>query len=335
MVSLCQEVGENYALMDFIQFCEEVRRLVERQLGEAYEITLKKIVKNNQKEFQSIMIKDDGASVAPTIYLEAMYDAYENGAKITAIAEDVVRIYEENRNPWPEGIDFTLAGVRDKIVFRVINYDRNKELLEHMPYICFGELAVCFECMLLEARESVGSVRIENRMLSEWNIGLSDLIELAKENTYRLMPVRIEPIEDVLVEILMTRLQEDCSLTDSERDEKTKEILDQVLDSRERGGLPMYVLSNARNHFGANAMLNIDFMDEVRGRLKEDFYILPSSIHELIVIPVSFAPTEDRLMEMVKEVNEREVPDTEYLSDSVFRYGFLRRQISTALQWEA
>ena len=93
----------------------------------------------------------------------------------------------------------------------------------------------------------------------------------------------------------------------------------------------MYVLSNSLGQYGAGTLLNIPFMDSFLNRMEEDFYILPSSVHELILVPVSAAVSEDRLSQMVHEVNEKEVPEEDFLSDSVYRYGELREQICALL----
>lgn len=334
MESVCPKTGDNYVLLDFKQFCEEIRNQVEGKLGEECEASIRSVVKNNHTEQTSITIRVGETNVMPAIYLEAFYREYKQGTALNEIVSNVVEIYEKNRNPWPNGLDFSFEGVRDKISFRLVNCKKNSEQLMNMPHVDFDEWAICFECVLTREGGSVGAVRIENSMMREWNIGLQELVRLASENMPRLIPPKVEPIEEVLAGILIARLIEDDGITEDEREEKTKEILDHILDRKEDAGIPMYVLSNCLNHYGACAILDIPFMDSVRERLKEDFYILPSSIHELILIPVSAAPGEDRMLEMVQEVNENEVPEDEFLSDGIYRYGTLRKKICAALAIE-
>ncbi len=327
MESLCPNTGENYVVLDFTNFCEELKRRVEETV-EGCEAELRSVVKNNGTEFRSITIRKGEESILPTIYLEAFYREYKRGMPIGKVVEELVRVYEKNRNPWPDGLDFSFGGIREKIAFRVVNYEKNIRLLEKMPHVRVDEWAICFECVISREGGNVGAVRIDEQMQKEWDISLATLIELANANTFRLIPSKVEPIEDVLAGLILSELSEKEG---ADGEEKAKELVDEVLDPKNRKGLPMYVLSNALNHYGATSVLNIPFMDKVREKLKEDFFILPSSVHELILIPVSAAPEEEKLLGMVREVNEKEVPEEDFLADGVYRYGILRRKITKAL----
>ncbi|MBO4280763.1 MAG: hypothetical protein J5872_02830 [Lachnospiraceae bacterium] len=331
MAAVCPKTGENYVLLDFMQFCEEVRDRVVSQLGESYEATLRNVVKNNRTEHKSIVIREGEDEIMPSIYLETFYDEYRNGMEMEEIVETVLKVYRENRNPWPEGIDLSYNGLKEKIGFRVVNYEKNLDMLSEVPHLKIDDWAVCFECVISRENGQVGAFRVDHVIAARWRIGLKELTELALENTFRMFPSKLEPIEEVLAGMLIGRIEEDRSLTREEREQKTKEIIDGVLARRDESGLPMYVLSNAMNHFGAGAILNLSFMDGVREKLKEDFYILPSSVHELILIPVSNAPDEEKLLQMVREVNEREVPEEEFLADGVYRYSVMREKIREAL----
>ncbi len=332
MVAVCPKTGDNYVLLDFVQFCEEVRNRVVSQLGESYEATLRSVVKNNRTEHKSIVIREGEDEIMPSIYLETFYDEYKKGMGMEEIVETVLKVYRENRNPWPEGIDLSFEGLKEKIGFRVVNYEKNLDMLDEVPHLRIDDWAVCFECVITRECGQVGAFRVDYVIATRWRIGLKGLTELALQNTFRMFPSKLEPIEEVLAGMLISRLEEDRSLTREEKEQKTKEIIDGVLARRDESGLPMYVLSNAMNHFGAGAILNLPFMDGVREKLKEDFFILPSSVHELILIPVSCAPDEEKLLQMVHEVNEREVPEEEYLSEGVYRYSTLRGKIEEALK---
>ncbi|MBO4697432.1 MAG: hypothetical protein J5643_09165 [Lachnospiraceae bacterium] len=329
MESLCPNSGENYVVLDFTNFCEELKRRVEEQV-EGCEAELRSIVKNNGTEFRSITIRKAGETVLPTIYLEAFYREYKRGMPLGKVVEELVEVYEKNRNPWPEGLDFSFGGIRDKIGFRVVNYEKNRKMLETMPYLKLDEWAVCFECVVSREGGNVGAVRVDERMQKEWNISTEQLTGLAVKNTFRLIPSKVEPIEDVLAGLLLSEVSGQCE-DGEDSEEKARELVDTVLDQKNRKGLPMYVLSNILNHYGATSILNIPFMDKVREKLKEDFYILPSSVHELILIPVSEAPCEEKLLNMVREVNMKEVPEEDFLADGVYRYGTLRSKMTALM----
>ena len=104
--------------------------------------------KNNQKEFCGLTIKEGDSEIVPAIYMESFYDSYEKGMSMPEIAESVVRIYEEHKNPWPEGVDLSYNAVRKKIVFRVVNAEKNREMLKDIPYLMLSDLAVYFCCIV-------------------------------------------------------------------------------------------------------------------------------------------------------------------------------------------
>ncbi|MBO4669481.1 MAG: hypothetical protein J5648_05855 [Lachnospiraceae bacterium] len=322
---LCPNTGENYACLDFSRFCEEVGRLVAEQLGSDYETGIRNVKKNNQKEFCSLTIRDGNSEVVPAIYMESFYDSYEKGMSVPEIAKSVVRIYEEHKNPWPDGVDFTFEGTKNKIVFRMVNAEKNREMLKRTPHFILSDLAVYFCCIVSGDNGCLSSFVISDDIAESWGVKRSGLMKLALENTPKLLPPQLDPIEKVLVGLILNGMDRE-DLTESEREMRTQAAM-----KLEKGNLPMYVLSNDRGQYGAGTLLNIPFMDGFLNRVEEDFYILPSSIHELILVPVSAAVSEDRLLQMVHEVNEREVPEEDFLSDSVYRYGELRDRIAEIL----
>ena len=81
----------------------------------------------------------------------------------------------------------------------------------------------------------------------------------------------------------------------------------------------MYVLSNQEKLYGAACMLYPEVLSafgEICGR---DFYVLPSSIHEVLLV---FAEEgkEKELKEIVTDMNRNHVAPEEVLSDSIYHY---------------
>lgn len=82
----------------------------------------------------------------------------------------------------------------------------------------------------------------------------------------------------------------------------------------------MYILTNQVRSFGAASILYPHMLDMVAELLHENYFVLPSSVHEVIIVPGSVSPTYSELHKMVREVNETQVDDEEILSDSVYYY---------------
>ncbi len=90
-------------------------------------------------------------------------------------------------------------------------------------------------------------------------------------------------------------------------------------------------MSNAGKRYGAAGLLRAGLLGEFVGRIGEGFYILPSSIHELILLPCSIASLEvGELRKMVREINEAEVIREEWLSENVYYYGREKKEIRIA-----
>ena len=84
--------------------------------------------------------------------------------------------------------------------------------------------------------------------------------------------------------------------------------------------MPMYVVSNKKNLFGASAILYSDYLEEWAEELECDLYVIPSSVHELLVMPAAHAYSGEEITEMIREINRTQVAREEILSDHVYIY---------------
>jgi len=82
----------------------------------------------------------------------------------------------------------------------------------------------------------------------------------------------------------------------------------------------MFVLTNISRINGAACMLYEDVLSNFANSIDSDLYILPSSIHEVIIVPQVNNLDKTELCQMVKEVNAEGVADDEILSDHVYVY---------------
>ena len=296
-------------MKNFQEFCDCVREYVQGTLGEEYSVTMKSVRKNNNIEMEGMLIRHKDSPVAPTVYLNPYYEQYAEGRTIAHIADEVAEVYRNNSTPWKETPDFDFASVRENIMFRMVNRGMNREELEHMPHVEIGDFAVGFQWIVNTDDQKIGSVRISDEQAEEWGVTTDELTALAIENAARVTPPVLRNIEDVLYEMISNNGGEICGLT-----------LEELTSERESGEFPMYVLTNSKLHMGATALLALPFLYRFRERIGEDFWILPSSIHEVILIPVSKVDDRSKLAEMVHTINETQVPPQEVLSDEVYSF---------------
>lgn len=293
------------------------------QFGEGYNIQLNTILKNNSISMDGVVILKDGAKITPNIYLEEYYVQYEDGTAMQDIIQRIVQVYsdkvQEKKNL---ELQFTFETMKGKIIFRLVNKEKNLELLETCPFVDFLDLAVTFHCLVQDEAESIGTIRITKEHLNLWGITTEQLYRCALENTPKLMPPVLRRMEDVLKEILnsqdlpmeLEQIQIELNRLE-EGEEKTSDSAD------------MYILSNAKGINGASCLLYPDIIRNFSKILKKDIYILPSSIHEVILLPASTYYSKEQLEEMVFDINQTQVPYEEVLSNHVYFYSLSQKQI--------
>lgn len=298
--------------MEFTSFKTLVRDEVAKRTGEQYHVRINEVMKNNGVMLSGITMLQDDNNISPTIYLNQYYEAYESGEiTLRCIVDDVLDTYERNKVNQSVDMRFFMnyERIKDKIIFKLIHAERNEELLKDIPHIRYLDLAIVFQCLISDEMFGNATIMIHNAHLKIWEITEEELYKKAIKNTPKLQQYDIKTMRDVLCE--MMRLEE----------LEGKEIIDREEYLRElRDATPMYVLSNRTRVQGASCILYPDILRDFAAAIKSDFYILPSSIHEVILLPAQGDEDEEGLKNMVREVNETQVEREEVLSDSVYYY---------------
>lgn len=179
-----------------------------------------------------------------------------------------------------------------KVEYQVINAEKDRIRLGEMPHEKLLDLAVVYRVLLSEDEENI-SFAVTHSFCETYGISREELAAAAEENMEN-RGFRIQTMEELLTEILGMR----------------KEGL--------KGLIPMYMISNQNQHNGAAAMLCGRLFETLAVKLETDLYVLPSSIDEIIVIPVIGHDTAE-LKNIVESINDREVPENMVLSDNMYR----------------
>lgn len=293
--------------MEYEVFKQHIRDSVEAQTKKGGKVFVNHIIKNNGRELDGLVIMEEGCNVAPTIYLNSYYEQYQDGRKISDIVREITGIHKANKNNLKFASDMfnDYANVKDKVVYKVINYDKNLKLLADVPHKKMLDLAVVYYCLLEQDKGMSATALIHNSHMKSWDITEEQLYEDAIINTPRLLRSCIKPMSAILRE--MIEVEED--------DEK--EESDTQLMGREG---EMYVLTNENRVNGAACMLYEKVLDKFADLMETDLYILPSSVHEVIILPKQSTYDKKMLQDMVREVNVEGVAADEVLSDNVYEY---------------
>ena len=246
-----------------------------------------------------------GQSCSAVIYLNPMYEEYRNGRSLDDLlkgAADLIVSAELEIN-LPQ--IYSPEYIKENVFMCLINRSNNQELLDTVPYREYQDLAVVyrFRC----SQEPVTAFGVVTRELQKYlNLGDEELHALAAGNTRKLYPPVVKTMDEVAREILYGDAGEKAEETDIGQMKVTEK------DS-------MFVITNTEKMYGASSVLYEDVLQKLADKLGSDFYLLPSSLHEMIVIPCKYGDP-DSLSRMVRQINRSEVGLDEQLSNNVYRY---------------
>ena len=287
--------------MNYQQFIEEVERRVKEKIkgNETITVYIHTAVKNNGKERKGITVSEKGIHISPTIYLEEYFQQFQEGKPIEKIVEKILQLYEEVKcsHPCEESLLQNYEELKGKFACKLIHRGKNEKLLNDIPYVPWMDLAIVVFVLLEVSPYGTATVLVRKEHLEIWGLTEAQLFDEAKKNTPILLPYQFCPMRKLLWEI--------CPYAVDEGEEEEESL---------------YVLSNKLRSFGAASMLYDGILEKVGQKLGENYYILPSSIHEVIVVPESKSPVKQDLEEMVREINETQVEEEEVLSDRVYYF---------------
>lgn len=279
------------------------------------QIVIRPFFHNNQLILDGLTILEPGNNISPTIYLNYYFEKYQNGTDFSSIQQHILQYYHHHCPVAQIDTSFftNFDHVYSRIAYKLVHYEKNRELLKEIPHFPYLDLAIIFYCLVPEGPYENASILIYNHYLTYWDIQPETLLNLARKNTPLLLPWRFDSLAELILPALdvLPVKEQPCA--------------EALLDSE---AIPMYVLSNEQRYFGASCILYPNALKEISQQLEDNLYILPSSIHEVILIPASFADDANELSEIVQEVNVSEVAQDEILSDSVYYYNQNTEQIS-------
>lgn len=269
-----------------------------------YDVKIDKQFKRNI-ELDSIVVIT-GRSAMPMQYINDMYNLYQRTGDfdktLSYFAEQLCEL-------WKNADQYSYLSEElchpDHIVFDLVNYEDNKEFLGDKPYRKYLDMAIIYRSIITMEDDGISSFVITNSIAKDMQMSEEQLYNHAEKNTRTILPLRIRKLTDCVRDMLND-------------------------DEIEVPDTPFLVLSNERNVHGAAAILYEDCLYEVSEEIG-DFYIIPSSVHEVILVSSSdceISPLE--LAEMVYEVNFSVVDQKDRLSNQVYYYNSDIREVVKA-----
>lgn len=285
------------------QFIELVTKELEKFFPyDNYTVQSDIFIKNNNTKRLGIIIRRKDGIIAPTIYMENFYDDYlQKKMTLAEICSQINLIYNKFETQLQRYQSFSIefSSCQSKITYRLISQEHNEDFLENIPYLSFLNLAITFHIVFECSTNGVESLCITKQLQQKWQITTEALFQLAKDNTPRHFPITIDTMEHAICEYLGIS---------SERQEDETDIPS------------IYIFSNEYGINGATVMIYPDVIHRFAEEQNRNLYIIPSSIHEILVIPEYEKKSLSSLSKIVKQTNDSHVSADEVLSNQAYYY---------------
>lgn len=285
-----------------------ITEAIRAEVGKEFEVSLREVKKNNGLTLQTIEIWEPGTSICLSIYIDSLLDRIAYGEiNVNEAAQKVIKIHEENKDNMKfydvvRRID--KQAILEKAVYQLINEEKNRERLRDIPHRKFLDLAAVYRVIVREDQYGTESFMVTNAMCDQYGIGKEELDHAARQNTEK-KGFEVQTMASIIAE--------------------TEGMTEEVGELE----CPMWVLSNTQKFNGAVVMLYNGYFRRLAESIRSDLYVLPSSIHEVIAVPVDgIEPCG--LKAIVGEVNFCEVKADEILSENVYWYSRKDGNISIA-----
>lgn len=265
--------------------------------------------KNNGVLYHTLIVKMKGSNIGANIYMDQYFNRYKADSDSVSVISEIANIIKKNVTEETEEkklitnnasniTDFN--SVKDKIVMVLVNAEKNRKRLENVPHRMINDLAIIYKIIFAEDENRIISGEVKTPLLQAWGINEKKLHELALKNTDRMFPPTIRTINEVINDIC----ERNSSLSMASLPPLPREQ-------------QMYVVSNQNCVNGAINAFREDVLTDLANKIGPDLYIIPSSIHECIIISTDFGDP-DEASEMVHFVNADSVQEEEQLSDHVY-----------------
>ena len=303
-------------MMDIKEFIKTIKEELPDFLpDDVYEdITIDdvEVAKMNDQKLHGLTFRPKGSDAAPTLYIDDLYERHQNGEDLGFLLIDLANRYEEARHaPVPPDIDISWEKVMDNLSFRLLEKRRNTDFLANMPYADVGNgLALIVDINMPGDRNGDWRIAV--------NHGVMEALGVDKETLF------FKAMDDVLVNDppVLSDMTQALFSPDKEN------LLDRSdpIDPSDLGG--MYVLTTESGNLGASALFYPDVQEKAAELMGSGYYVLPSSVHECILVPDIAGHNEKDLCAMVKEANRTVVEPKDVLSDNVYHFDKDSRQLT-------
>lgn len=294
--------------MSYEEFKKQLLRMLRERMRDSIKSEIIPVNKNNGIMKETVGIENGIDGLKPLVYVESLYDQYCIGADLSTCVSFVVGLYHAMQGLHMEQYFETWEAVKPRITVRVVNWEWNKDELSEIPHKKYMDLAVYCRVVLAQNEDGIVSTVVKNSMLRYLEIEEKELWEAARNNFQR---------ENYLIRHIDNEIG------------YPKKYLAKFINMKDQKD-ETYVLTNEYRNHGAVGMFRLDLLKKFADQIQRDFYILPSSVNEVILLPDYSNKSPDFLRSLVKK-NNRDYTSEEELSENVYYYRRKKNRIEVVI----
>ena len=261
--------------------------------------------------YDGMTVVRSGQRAAAAVNLTAFYDMYQEGKTTGDIIHEMADVAVMQAPQMEYSVFSDYEAAKDYLFIRVANKEANADVLAGMPHKEVEDLAITYHVLVNHDQNGIASAPVTDDLLRHYGVTAEQLHEDAIANSQRMLPAQLDSMQNMLFGMM------------------TPEASDTLRDEPYPGST-MLVLTNNVQLNGAAALFYPGVMDQAAERLGGNFIVLPSSTHEVIMIPADGMTDFRSLEQMVKDINRSQVAPEERLSDHVYHYDAQERLFERA-----
>ena len=295
-------------MIPYLEFTQKSLLHFEQLYPNAY-VQIHQICKNNDQLLDSLSIFEGDSMAAPNLYLNHFYEIYLDTSDLEGTFSLMENFYRSHLKDIPskEVVFPDFEQVKGNLGCRLLSLKKNRRLLKDLPFLPFLDLALVYFYTIPQFSGMHACVLITQEHLKAWDVDPNTLQECAMRSAPFLYPAKLMPLADLLFDLMGPEQQ--------------------MSPVNEPLAYPLYVLTNQEKLYGASAMLYPDVLHDLSDKLSSDLYIIPSSIHEVILLPASEFDQADVLNSLIQEVNTQHLEAEDVLSDHYYYYSRKAKRI--------
>ena len=285
--------------MDYEQFLEQVKADLQEQFS-YMNVEIRSVEKLQGQSYTGISITPEGSNAGATMNLYSQYEMLQDGVPMDIVMRRIENLAADAVNQIPQVEASTLSDyeqMKHTLIMQAVPVGPNRALLETIPHRTMEDIAIVYRFQLEHRENADATVLVTNQMLQNYGITAEQLMADAAISAPQRNPVSLRSLAEVL-----------------------SEMSGGMIPPEDVGAPPLMVATVPGAVNGAGVMGYPDFFKDAAEQIGGSYFILPSSVHEILLLADDGSMSAQELSAMVSAVNSQEVKPEEQLGSEAYHY---------------